>query len=131
MIPLTSGQKEQHEKASVYHICECGPFDNNKMATKKVYDHSHLTGHYRGLAHNACNLGYQDSRMSAVIFHNLSGYDGHFLIRDVANGFDGRIDLLAINKEKYIPFTKYVENTSISVRFIDSLRFMNSSLDKL
>lgn len=59
------------------------------------------------------------------------GYDAHFLIKDVANGFDGKIDLIPINKEKYISFTKSVSGSTIKLKFIDSLRFMNSSLEKL
>ena len=61
----------------------------------------------------------------------MSGYDGHYLINDLANSFPGRINLIPLNKEKYISFTKHIDGLSVSLRFIDSLRFLNTSLDKL
>ena len=66
-----------------------------------------------------------------MVFHNLSGYDAHLFIKELAVGFQGRVTILPQTKEKYISFTKYVEGTDISLRFIDSCRFMPSSLDKL
>lgn len=85
---------------------------------------------------------YQDSRIIPVVFHNLSKYDGHFLIKEVSKGFPGNVRVLPLTKENYISFTVFTENyfarpkskkfkKIIQFRFIDSLRFLNSSLDKL
>ncbi|XP_034936405.1 uncharacterized protein [Chelonus insularis] len=99
MKPLTFQQQKAHNDAKKCHICA-----------------------YRGPAHNRCNLNYQSSHIIPVVFHNLSGYDSHFLIKSlVSTSFEGKVELLPINKEKYIAFTKTV----------DSFRFMASSIDQL
>ena len=52
------------------------------------------------------------------------------------------VDILSITKEKYISFTKHVHSTKnkieknfqkngVKLRFIDSFKFLNASLDKL
>ena len=79
-----------------------------------------------------------------VAFHNLSGYDVHLFIRELADSVSGgaRMEVIAKNKEDYISFSikvvvdKYIGNgvekdKEIELRFIDSLRFMSSSLDSL
>ncbi|CAD6203757.1 GSCOCG00012667001-RA-CDS, partial [Cotesia congregata] len=82
-------------------------------------------------AHNSCNLNFQQSHIIPIVFHNLSGYDCHFILESVATVFNGSLEILPINKEKYIAFTKTVDDTNIHLRFIDSFRFMASSIDKL
>ncbi|KAJ8953851.1 hypothetical protein NQ318_006702 [Aromia moschata] len=62
------------------HICEEEFTDKDKI----VRDHCHLTGNFRGFAHNKCNLNYKNSFVIPVVFHNMGGYDGHFIIRDLA-----------------------------------------------
>ncbi|KYN17530.1 hypothetical protein ALC57_10179 [Trachymyrmex cornetzi] len=77
-----------------------------------------------------------------VIFYNLSGYDAHFIIKEIATAYDGHVNLLPITKEKYISLTKHVDSTKdkneknfqrncVKLRFIDSYKFLNASLDKL
>ena len=127
MENLTSKQIRDFNESRVCHICT-KPLNEG---TLRVHDHCHLTSTFRGPAHAGCNLNYQDSRIIPVVFHNLSGYDAHFIISEVSNHFPGQVDLLPLNKEKYIAFTKHIENSNIKFRFIDSFRFMASSLDKL
>ncbi|XP_044597156.1 uncharacterized protein LOC123273742 [Cotesia glomerata] len=127
MNPLTKEQQDRHSQATVCHICQKPITSPND----KVYDHCHFTGNYRNAAHKSCNVNYQKSTIIPIVFHNLSSYDSHFIIKSLATVFEGGVTLLPINKERYLSFTKSVKNTSVSLRFIDSFRFMASSLEKL
>ena len=52
-----------------------------------VRDHDHMTGKYRGAAHNECNFNLKLNPKTApipVFFHNLKGYDGHLLMQAMA-----------------------------------------------
>ena len=52
-----------------------------------VKDHCHLTGEFKGLAHNNCNLDTRKAYTSFVpiIFHNFSGYDCHLIFEKLVN----------------------------------------------
>lgn len=145
MVKLTAEENLAHTNATVCYICS-QPFMSDD---DKVRDHSHLTGKYRGAAHNACNLNYKESRNVPVVFHNLQ-YDLHFLIEKIAASGTETIDIIPMNAEKYISFTKryqpnelfdeleimeqserFANKNRIKLRFIDSYRFMPESLEKL
>ena len=140
MDPLTKKQWKKYNKASRCHIC-FKQFGDSKKGPK-VCDHCHYTGHYRGPVHRNCNLMYRIPFYIPVVFHNLSGYDVHLFIKELGkNSRD--MEVIAKSKEDYISFSvevavdKYVnkegneEEKLIKLRFIDSFKFMASSLDSL
>ena len=114
---------------------------NDKNAFKlyhKVRDHRHYAGKYRGAAHSICNLRYKTPKEIPVVFHNGSTYDYHFIINKLAKEFDGQLECLGENTEKYITFSvpikKELDNSktiTYKLKFIDSFRFMSTSLSSL
>ena len=48
---------------------------------RKVRDHCHYTGKFRGVAHNICNLRYKVPREIRAVFHKGSTYDYHPIIK--------------------------------------------------
>ena len=137
MKPLTKSQLKEYKRATKCHIC-FKPFGDRG----KVRDHCHYSGLYRGAAHFSCNLQYKIPSYIPVIFHNLAGYDAHLFIRELAK-YTTSMRVIAKNIEDYISFSikvevdRYVDKEGnerpkeIELRFIDSFKFMSSSLDSL
>ena len=142
-------EEERYNEETKFWICK-EEFDDKDKDKEKVKDHCHYTGRYRGAAHNKCNLNYRTPNFTPVVFHNLSGYDSHLFIKNL--GFsEGNINCILNNEEKYISFskkiwvksyTKKVKNEEgepaekeikvyHTIRFIDSFKFMSTSLEKL
>ena len=102
MIPLTNEEKESYEKQKVCYICE-KEFSTDKKY-RKVRDHCHYTGKFRGAAHNNCNLRCKIPKEIPIVFHNGSAYDYHFIIEQLAIEFKGEFECFWENSEKYITF---------------------------
>ena len=113
-------------------------FANNKNYWK-VWDHCCYTGKYRGVAHSICNLKFNVPNKIAIVFYNSSNYDYHFIIKELANEFEGQFECLGENKGKHKTFSvpikkeitkinkdgnKSVVSISYKTKFIDSARFM-------
>ena len=97
------------------------------MKKNKVRDHSHITGEYKGAAHNNCNLKLKLKPYKtpiSVVFHNFKGYDSHLIMQNIAK-VQGRISCIPNNTEKYISFSLG------QLKFLDSFQFMASSLENL
>ena len=47
----------------------------------------------------------QNTKKCPVVFHNGSTYDYHFIINQLAKEFDGQLEYLGENTEKYITFS--------------------------
>ena len=115
--------------------------DDSDKKHHKVKDHCHYTGKYRGAAHNICNLRYRIPKEIPIVFHNGSTYDHHFIIKELVKEFDGNFECLGEITVKYITFSvpikKEIKNKNkiieitYKIKFINSFRFMSTSLSKL
>ena len=99
---------------------------------RRVRDHCLHTRKYRGAAHSICNLRYK------TLIHNGSTYDYHFIVKELAKEFDGQFECLEENTEKYITFSVSIKKDldngktiKYKLKFIDSFRFMSTSLSSL
>ena len=122
------------------HIC------GEKYTDKdvRVRDHCQITGKFRGSAHQECNLKLRikpENLKIPIIFHNLRGYDSHFIMQQIgkiAKNYAYKdkkgkhqplsltINAIPNNMEKYMAFI-----LGNHLTFIDSFQFMSSNLDKL
>jgi len=65
-LRMTMKDKEDYENATHCHICE------SELGKDKVLNHCHLTGKFRGAAHNECNLQFRIPKIFPVIFLIIS-----------------------------------------------------------
>ena len=132
---MTKKDQQDFEEADKCHIC------NKKYSEKdiRVRDHCHITGKYKGSAHQDCNMNFKQADKIPVIFHHLSGCNSHFIMREIGQiakkhtyknkkGEEQQMNINVIpnNMEKYMAFM-----LGKHLVFLDSFQFMSSSLDKL
>ena len=141
MIPLTKKENESYKEQNKCHICEekfCTDKDDENYKNKRqVKGHFHYTGKFRGAVHSKCNLNYKVLKDIPIIIHNAS-YDTHFIINQIAEEFKGELNCIGENMEKYITFSVPIKKEcdngktiTYKLKFIDSFRFMPTSLSEL
>ena len=135
-LEMTDEDKESFQRAEECHICKT-PYNTDDV---RVRDHCHVTGKYRGSAHKDCNLNFKLTDKIPVVFHNLKGYDSHFIMQEIGNivkknaifdkegkkVYEMSINVIPCNMEKYMAFM-----LGHDLVFIDSFQFMSSSLSNL
>ena len=139
----TKEENKSYKEQEACHIWEekfcVDKDDENYTNRKNVKDHCHYTGKFGGAADSKCSLSYKFSKDIPVLIHNAS-YDTYFIINQIAEKFKGKLDCIAENMEtsEYIAFSapikkKCSDSKTIThkLRFIDSLRFMSTSLSEL
>ena len=136
MIPLTKEKNKSYKEQEKCHICE-EKFCMDKDDGNYTKDHFHYTGKFRGTVHSKCNLNYKVPKDIPIVNHNAN-YDIHFMINQLAEEFEGEINCIGDNMKKYITFsvtTKRECDNSKTVthklKFIDSFKFMSTSLSEL
>ena len=137
-LKMTEENEIDFQKATKCHICDQQYTDKDI----RVKDHCHITGEFRGSAHQDCNLKLRIKPATIkipVLFHNLRGYDSHFIMQQIGEiakkhtyknkrGEECHMNINCIpnNMEKYMAFM--LGNNLV---FLDSFQFMSSSLDNL
>ena len=137
-LVMTEVDEQNFKTMDGCHIC------GEKYTDKdvRVRDHCHITGKLRGSAHQECNLKLRikpEDIKIPIIFHNLRGYDSHFIMQQIGeiadkHGYTNKkeekqdLNINAIHSymEKSMAFM-----LGNHLTFIDSFQFMSSSLDKL
>ena len=114
---MTNKDGEIDHNSHICWICK------QELSMGKVRDHCHVTCKFRGAAHNKRNLKLRIPRKLLIIFHNLKGYDGHIIFKELHN-FD--VDIVVIPKDIDKSMSIIVNR---HICFIDSLQFYNISPD--
>ena len=116
---MTNEDEEIYNNSCICWICK------EELNTDKVRDYSTVTCKFRGSPHGKCNKVLGIPKKLPIIFHNLQGYDGNLIFKELNNI---NVDIQVIPKG----INKYMSNTvNRNITFIDSLQFCNSSLDSL
>ena len=136
---MTRQDEEAFQSSIECHICERRfrakdllTLEDGVTIMNKVRDHCHITGKYRGAAHQHCNLKWSlssEKMKIPVVFHNLKGYDCHLIMQKLGRLIEEdqsiNVGVIAQNFEKYLGFN--LDN----LKFIDSFSFMPQSLGRL
>ena len=118
---MTEEEEHLFQQSNNCWICK-KLIDNNN---EKIRAHCHITSKFRGAAHWSSNINFQITKKISVIFHNLKVYDSHLVLSELSK-FNLKISAIPNGLEKYMAF--FLNKTLV---FIDSMQFMNSSLNKL
>ena len=107
-------------------------------------DHCHFSGQFLGWAHEKCNRARRYVNLTPVVGHNIQNYDLHHIclaLNDCES--TTTIKVIPSTDKKYISVTFGVLIDTITtqegrtqkiyecLRFIESYKIMNSSLEKL
>lgn len=125
LIPLSV--EEQNRICNITHCEYCNL--EFSLIDQPVKDHCHLTGKFRNILCNMCNLKRQNQKYLPVLIHGSSNYDSHFIVKQL-DCDERKIDVIPNTSEKYISFTKQT-SSKIKLKFVDSFRFLGASLSHL
>jgi len=136
------GEKKKHYENKTCENCKTEYNPKNK----RVAHHNHITGEFINSLCNECNLKFQYKPFLPVYLHNLKGYDAHLFVNALykygSTGHD--VSCIPNNEERYISFSKLIKvdeyycrkekkkkDITFEIRFLDTIAFMNSSIETL
>ena len=148
MINKNDEEELRHMLSTNCFLCKRRLHDYDDLSRKQA-DHCHITGQYRGPACKHCNLNNVTLKgiPIPVVFYNFSGYDSKLIMQHVQ---DFTVSVIASSTEKIRCATLFTPNRPDAngyddddaeeigqkmrfntLTFIDSLAFLNSSLNNL
>ena len=132
-LKMTAENERDFQNSSSCYICgrKYKPEDENENGP--VRDHCHITGKYRGSAHNDCNLKLRiepESIKIPVIFHNRKGYDSHFIMQKIGKMIEEEIvyDVVCVKKDDKI--TEFKRKIDINIIANNFEKYMSFRLGK-
>ena len=108
---MTNEDEEIYNNSQICWICK------EELNADKIRDYSTATGKFRGVSHSKCHKTLGIPKKPPITFHNLQGYDGHLIFKEL-NNFNVDIEVIPKGIDKYMSI---IINRNIT--FIDSLQF--------
>ena len=137
IIAPTKKERKANRDQKVCCICKRA-FSSYDDKYHKIKDHCYYTGRYIGAAHVVCSKNCKIAKEMPIVFHNGSTHDYHFIVKELAKEFKGKLECLGENTEKFIKFSVPIENEGddgkpivYKIIFIDRFRFVSTSLSSL
>ena len=108
--------------------------------------HDHITWRVISSLCSKCNIEFKYQKFLPVYLHNLKGYDSHLFVKSLYKYGQKIADITCIpnNEERYISLSKKIkvdeyyhlknkkmEPVLFEIRFLDTIAFMNSSIESL
>ena len=139
---LSEYRKYEFNKEETCNVCK-----KEFKGDSKVKDYCYFTGDYVGACHICCSIDHileinkllksvnRNDEVKKIVVeipilaHNASNYDNHFVVKELAKEVDGLV-CISENSGKYITFSAllHTEEVIFKLKFIESFRFMSSSL---
>ena len=76
---MSNGDEKNYNNADICWIRK------EELNTGKIRDYSTVIGKFRGASHSKCNRFLDIPKKLPIIFHNLEGYDGHLIFKELYN----------------------------------------------
>ena len=96
-LVMTLNDETNFARAFECYICYC-PFNKDKLCDK-----DHLTGRYRGAAHERCKLMVRKISKVPVFFDNFACYDSQLIVWGFRSFTELDIKAIGYGMEKYVP----------------------------
>ena len=122
-IVMTEENEEDYRIINICRFCE------KVFESDKIRDHCHLTGGYRGPAHSKCNINVTQDQSNFIpfLYLNFTNYDCHMFFKNLVDKKNDEVKFYILTKTN----EEKISVTYGCMGFIDSYRFLSSSLDTL